>query len=136
MTQVASHPALERFSPEEPGEEPACDVATAMERIVSTLLSYRPQADSDLVRRAFDFANQKHTHEFKQFRVSGEPYIIHPVEVTEILSELQLDEQTLAAALLHDVIEDCKVTVEELTQKFGLEVAHLVDGVTKLRKNR
>ena len=84
----------------------------------------------DLVRRAFARAKQAHEGQTRQ---SGEPYIIHPVEVTEILADLEMDEQTLAAGLLHDVVEDCGVTSEQLTQEFGPEVAHLVDGVTKLQ---
>lgn len=106
-----------------------CDLDTAMQRVVTRLTSHRPQADVDLVLRAFRFAAEKHEG---QKRSSGEPYIIHPVEVTEILAELEMDEQTLAAGLLHDVVEDCGVTNEDLTQQFGPEVAHLVDGVTKL----
>jgi len=58
---------------------------------------------------------------------------VHPVEITEILAELEMDEKTLAAGLLHDVIEDCEVTFEEIEREFGSEVANLVDGVTKLQ---
>ncbi len=86
-------------------------VAATMERIVARLLQHRPQADVDLVRRAFERARQAHEG---QKRNSGEPYIIHPVEVTEILADLEMDEQTLAAGLLHDVVEDCGVTSEAI----------------------
>ncbi|MGU3847536.1 HD domain-containing protein, partial [Vibrio diabolicus] len=65
---------------------------------------------------------------------SGEPYIIHPVAVARILAEMRLDIETLQAALLHDVIEDCDVTKEDLEEKFGNTVAELVDGVSKLDK--
>lgn len=131
MTDLAEMPThAEWHVLDVPEEAPPCDIAEAGERIVSRLLSYRPQADADLVHRAFAFACEKHA---KQKRKSGEPYIIHPVEVTEILAELELDEQSLAAGLLHDVVEDCDVTPAELEAEFGHEVAQLVDGVTKLQ---
>ena len=138
MTQVLPRSALERMPLEDAPEDAApCSahaameaVAATMERIIARLLQHRPQADVDLVRRAFDCANQAHK---EQKRNSGEPYIIHPVEVTEILADLEMDEQTLAAGLLHDVVEDCGITSEQLAQEFGAEVAHLVDGVTKLQ---
>ncbi len=131
MTDIADMEAtMEWLSPESPPQTEACDVAEKVERIVTRLQQYRPQADADLVRRAFAFAAEKHKH---QKRKSGEPYIIHPVEVTEILAELELDEQSLAAGLLHDVIEDCEVTEHELETLFGHEVGLLVDGVTKLQ---
>lgn len=131
MTDVADMEATaEWLSPETPPQTEACDVAEKVERIVTRLLEYRPQANADLVRKAFAFAFDKHQF---QKRKSGEPYIIHPVEVTEILAELELDEQSLAAGLLHDVIEDCEVTEQELEELFGHEVSVLVDGVTKLQ---
>ena len=101
-----------------------------LDSIIGRLKEYRPQADADLVRRAFEFAEEKHR---PQKRKNGEPYIIHPVEVTEILAELEMDEKTLAAGLLHDVVEDCEVSHEEIERLFGAEVGHLVDGVTKLQ---
>lgn len=130
MTQVVPNPTQDWFAPEENGAAAPCNVSAVMESITSRLQQYRSHADTDLVRRAFDFANEKHAG---QTRRSGEPYITHPVEVAEILTELEVDEQTLAAALMHDVIEDCEVTVEELTTLFGPEIAMLVDGVTKLQ---
>ncbi len=101
-----------------------------LERIKARLNVYRPNADVSLVERAYKFAFEKH---FLQRRRSGEPYITHPVEVTEILADLEMDEQTLAAGILHDTVEDCGVTIEELESEFGHEVAMLVDGVTKLQ---
>jgi GTP pyrophosphokinase len=130
MTQVSTNSALEWQPPEEASNGKACDIAAKLEHILARLASYRPQADADLVRRAFAFACEKHAG---QTRNSGEPYITHPVEVTEILADLEMDEQTLAAGLLHDVIEDCGVTGEELSHLFGPEVAHLVDSLTKLQ---
>jgi GTP diphosphokinase / guanosine-3',5'-bis(diphosphate) 3'-diphosphatase len=125
----ATKSALER-TPDQDTEAMQCDIAATMERITACLLAHRPHANVDLVRRAYEFARDRHEG---QKRSSGEPYITHPVEVTEILADLEMDEQTLAAGLLHDVVEDCNVTAEELTRLFGAEVAHLVDGVTKLQ---
>ncbi len=105
-------------------------VEAAMQRITTRLETYRPQADLSIVRKAYEFAAEKHSH---QKRKCGEPYIIHPVEVTDILTELEMDEQTLAAGLLHDVVEDCGVTLAELEREFGDEITMLVDGVTKLQ---
>ncbi len=130
MTPASTKTALEWTPPEEAAKVAQCDIAATMERIVACLLAHRPHADVDLVRRAFVFAREKHEG---QLRSSGEPYITHPVEVTEILADLEMDEQTLAAGLLHDVVEDCNVTTEALVCEFGGEVAHLVDGVTKLQ---
>lgn len=115
--------------------DPATDavmqrVAQTMETILTRLQAYRPQADLDLVRRAYAYAEEKHR---SQKRKNGDPYIIHPVEVTEILTDLEMDEQALAAGLLHDVVEDCEVTSEQLEAEFGAEVASLVEGVTKLQ---
>jgi GTP diphosphokinase / guanosine-3',5'-bis(diphosphate) 3'-diphosphatase len=131
MTELAEmHSPAEWLALEGQDKTTPCDITETVERIVSRLTMYRPQADVDLVRRAFTYACEKHLH---QKRKSGEPYIIHPVEVTEILADLELDEQSLAAGLLHDVVEDCEVTVAELESLFGHEVAQLVDGVTKLQ---
>lgn len=85
--------------------------------------------DLELVRRAFDFAERVHEG---QKRASGEPFILHPYHVALILAGLQLDSSTVAAALLHDTIEDTAVSFEEIEKEFGREVAMLVDGVTKL----
>lgn len=83
------------------------------------------------VRKAYDLAAEAHA---TQFRKSGEPYIIHPIGVVGILASLQMDERTLAAAFLHDVVEDTDYTVADITERFGGIVANLVDGVTKLGK--
>src|SRR6187431_3450664 len=85
--------------------------------------------DVALVERAFDFSESAHRG---QFRKSGEPYITHPLAVASILSQWRLDAQGLAAALLHDVMEDTSVTKNELEKSFGKPVADMVDGVSKL----
>ncbi len=91
----------------------------------------RPTSDADLLMRAYAFAHEKHDG---QKRMTGEPYIEHPIAVAGILAELGMDDPTIAAGLLHDVPEDCGVTMEEMTERFGPEVTQLVDGVTKLKR--
>ena len=95
---------------------------------------YRPAADTELLRRAYIFSAMVHRG---QSRYSGEPYLIHPLAVAYILADLELDEATVATGLLHDTIEDSadpRATAEELQQRFGQSIYHLVDGVTKLKK--
>ncbi len=87
------------------------------------------KSDLKLIRRAYDFAREKHGD---QLRKSGEPYIIHPVQVAYILANLELDDATICAALLHDVAEDTEVTIQDLAKEFSPEIAEMVDGVTKL----
>jgi GTP pyrophosphokinase len=115
---------------DEPHKRPDA-VDAAFEQIVASLEKSRPQDDLSLLRAAYEFAREKHGG---QKRRSGEPYITHPVSVAEILAGMEMDVQTLAAGLLHDVVEDATVTIEELSQRFGGEIAALVDGVTKLTK--
>ena len=92
---------------------------------------YLPAPDVALVNRAFEFSETAHRG---QFRKSGEPYITHPLAVASILSQWRLDAQGLAAALLHDVMEDSAVSKVELESKFGGPVAEMVDGVSKLNQ--
>lgn len=93
--------------------------------------SYLNEEHVVLVRKAYEFAAEAHKN---QFRKSGEPYIVHPIQVVGILADLKMDPSTLAAGFLHDVVEDTDVTLEEIEKEFGLEIAMLVDGVTKLGK--
>ena len=93
--------------------------------------SYLPKGRTQLLQDAFEFAAEKHEG---QTRLSGDPYIQHPLQTSLFLADLRQDAATLAAALLHDVIEDCHVPREELAQRFGPDVARLVDGVTKLAR--
>ncbi len=88
-----------------------------------------PNADLDLVRRAYNFAYEAHKD---QQRLSGEPYIIHPLEIAIILSNLKLDTTTISAALLHDIVEDTGITLDDIRRLFGDDIALLVDGVTKI----
>ncbi len=101
------------------------------QRIIEKVNKYDPKADVELIEKAYSFAKTAH---IGQKRISGEPYIIHPVEVALILADLELDVATLCAALLHDVVEDTHISQETLVQEFGEEVGLLVDGVTKLSR--
>ncbi len=99
--------------------------------IINTLKKNRKKVNTKLILKAYNFAKDSHDN---QKRLSGEEYIIHPLNVANILSQINLDDATICAALLHDVVEDTKVTQEELTKEFGEEIAMMVDGVTKLGK--
>ena len=85
----------------------------------------------EVIDKAYKFAYEKH---FEQKRLTGEPYIIHPLNVAYILTRTNADYETLSAALLHDVVEDCGVSVKEIEDMFGHNIAVLVDGVTKINK--
>ncbi|MGE5172738.1 MAG: RelA/SpoT family protein [Betaproteobacteria bacterium] len=105
--------------------------AVRLEDIVERIQNYNPEADVDLLRRAYIFSAKAHQG---QTRLSGEAYLNHPIEVAAILSNLKLDAATVAAGLLHDTIEDTGVKPEEIKAMFGDEVAMLVDGMTKLSR--
>jgi len=94
-------------------------------------LGYLPEADHALLKRAFEVAERAHSG---QFRLTGEPYVEHPVAAAVLLSELRLDAETLAAALLHDTVEDTDVALDDIREEFGETIARLVEGVTKLGK--
>ena len=102
-----------------------------MELLLAKLNSYLPESSIDKIRQAYTFASTAHKN---QSRLSGEPYIEHPVQTALLLADLKLDSSTIMAGLLHDVMEDCQVPFTALEAKFGKEVAKLVDGVTKLAK--
>jgi len=101
----------------------------ALEKLLRKLKRYSQYIDTKLVRNAFYFSFDAHK---EQLRKSGEPYFEHPIEVAMILTDLKMDYITIAAALLHDVAEDTGITIEEVQERFGREVASLVDGVTKI----
>lgn len=102
-----------------------------LEDLLERVLAYQPNADVDLLRRAYDFATEAHEG---QVRKSGDPYFVHPAAVAMVITELRLDAASVCAGLLHDVVEDTPQTVQDLERLFGKEVASLVDGVTKLSK--
>lgn len=99
------------------------------QQFLDSIKSYNPNYDMDLIARAYDVASRMHEG---QYRKSGEKYIIHPMAVAKILAELGMDEETIVAGLLHDVIEDTPYTDEELTAEFGDQIDLMVEGVTKL----
>jgi len=99
--------------------------------LIKRVLLYHPSDDISMIEKAYNMANNAHSG---QVRRSGEPYIIHPLNVAIILADLELDKETIVAGLLHDVLEDTSTTMEGLTEAFGSDVALLVDGVTKLDK--
>ena len=104
----------------------------SVDELVERIRKYHPEDDMELVRRAYAFAEKAHAH---QVRKSGDPYFCHPCAVAVILADLMLDASTIAAGLLHDVVEDCEgVTSEMIGQEFGQEIELLVDGVTKLNQ--
>jgi GTP pyrophosphokinase len=102
-----------------------------VDELIANVESYIPEVDRDLLMRAFAFAERAHEG---QQRRSGEDFIHHPFGVAKICAELRLDEQTIAAALLHDVVEDTPTDLDAVREEFGDEIAHLVDGVTKLTR--
>ena len=106
-------------------------VAETADKLLARVASYLPENSMGLIADAYHFAVRSHDG---QMRMSGDPYIAHPLEIALYLTELRLDEQTIAASLLHDVVEDCDVPLDELSRRFGPEIAKLVDGVTKLTR--
>ena len=99
--------------------------------LIVTVKKYHPSDDISLIEKAYEVASKAHKD---QKRKSGEPYIIHPLCVSIILADLELDKETIAAGMLHDVVEDTILTYDEIKEMFGQDVAELVDGVTKLTK--
>jgi guanosine-3',5'-bis(diphosphate) 3'-pyrophosphohydrolase len=107
------------------------DLETRFEHLLETVRSNRPADDLALIRSAWEFSIQKHEG---QRRASGEAYIGHPLEVAQVLAELKMDATAIAAGLLHDAVEDTDVTASDIAKRFGEQVAHIVEGVTKLDK--
>jgi guanosine-3',5'-bis(diphosphate) 3'-pyrophosphohydrolase len=117
-------------TPLEPPAEP--DILTAkFAELLATIGKNRPSDDTGIIRRAWEFCVQHHSG---QLRASGEPYVLHPLEVAQVLAEMKLDSTAIAAGLLHDAVEDTPVTTEDITEQFGEQVAHIVEGVTKIDK--
>ena len=103
----------------------------SLKRLINKIEEYNPQGDLEKIEKAYYFAEDSHEG---QYRNSGEKFFIHPVNVAMILADINMDINTIVAGLLHDVIEDTDTTYDEVKEKFGEEVANLVDGVTKLKK--
>lgn len=101
------------------------------DKLINKIKEYNPGSDTDLIKRAYLCASEAHKD---QKRNSGEPYIIHPLHVAYILAELQMDDQTICAGLMHDVLEDSEMSAEEMSAQFGTEITNLVEGVTKLKQ--
>jgi GTP diphosphokinase / guanosine-3',5'-bis(diphosphate) 3'-diphosphatase len=102
-----------------------------MDDLIQQVKSYNPAADAQLLREAYSFSATAHEGQKRQ---SGEPFLSHPLRVARIISRLKLDVSSIVAGLLHDTLEDCGLNREEVENKFGKEIAHLVDGVTKIGK--
>ncbi len=107
------------------------DIDRSFDRLLTQVLASRPNEDVSLIRKAWEFCVKHHEG---QTRASGEPYIIHPLEVAEVLVEMKLDATAIAAGLLHDAVEDTPATSEQIAATFGDQVAHIVEGVTKIDK--
>jgi GTP pyrophosphokinase len=139
----AAAPAMSPSAPFAPVEEssashlsglPAGDIREIDEKfqkLLDTVHLNRPGDDLEIIRKAWAFCLQQHEG---QKRASGEPYVIHPLEVGQVLAELKMDSTAIAAGLLHDAVEDTDVTSAEIAKRFGEQVAHIVEGVTKLDK--
>ncbi len=104
---------------------------TLYQELIECVKKYHPSDDISMIDKAYQIASKAHEN---QLRKSGEPYIIHPINVAIILAELEMDKETIVAGILHDVVEDTIMTEEDLIKEFGSDVALLVDGVTKLEK--
>jgi len=134
-TQAKARKAPARDAPSivplaEPSPKPAKPLIRQYD-LVERVRAYNPKTDEDLLNRAYVYAMKAHG---EQKRASGDPYISHPLEVAAILAEHKLDDATIAAALLHDTIEDTEATRAEIDQMFGKDIGHLVEGLTKLKR--
>src|SRR5258708_35070221 len=100
-------------------------------QLLAKVAQNRPSDDLEIIRKAYDFSLQHHA---RQLRASGEPFLIHPLEVALVLADMKLDSTAIAAGLLHDAIEDTPVTNDDVRREFGDHVVHIVEGVTKIEK--
>ncbi len=128
---VKPAPAPEELPPPATRPPVSASIEERFNHLLETVHRNRPQDDLDLIRRAWAFCVQQHRG---QNRASGEPYIIHPLEVCQILADMKMDSTAIAAGLLHDAVEDTNVTSPEIAKRFNEQVAHIVEGVTKLDK--
>src|SRR5271169_1161497 len=106
-------------------------LAAKFRELIETVRTNRPSDDTEIIRKAWDYCLEHHSG---QLRASGEPYVLHPLEVAQVLAEMKLDSTAIAAGLLHDAVEDTPVTSEDISEQFGEQVAHIVEGVTKIDK--
>ena len=104
---------------------------TRFRDLLKTVQANRPDEDLSIIRKAYDFSLEHHKG---QNRASGKPFLVHPLEVAILLAEMKLDPQGIVAGLLHDSVEDTSVTIEDIQREFGDQVAHIVEGVTKISK--
>src|SRR6478672_2676316 len=104
---------------------------TRFRELMRRMRANRPNDDLEIVRKAYEFSQKYHSG---QSRASGEPYLVHPVEVACVLAEMKMDPISIAAGLLHDSVEDTSITIVEIRKEFGEQVAHIVEGVTKISK--
>src|SRR6184192_1141402 len=102
---------------------------TKFRELLRRMHENRPNDDLELIRKAYEFSQKHHAG---QTRASGEPYLVHPLEVALVLSEMKMDPVAIVAGLLHDSVEDTSVTIVDIRKEFGEEVAHIVEGVTKI----
>ena len=106
-------------------------LAGKFRELIDTVRINRPSDDTEIIRKAWDYCLEHHNG---QLRASGAPYVLHPLEVAQVLAEMKLDSTAIAAGLLHDAVEDTPVTTEDISALFGEQVAHIVEGVTKIDK--
>src|SRR5258708_5860179 len=104
---------------------------TKFRELMKRIQENRPQDDLSIVKKAYDYSLKHHEG---QSRASGEPYLVHPLEVALVLAEMKMDPVAVASGLLHDSVEDTSVTIEDIRAEFGEQVAHIVEGVTKISK--
>ena len=104
---------------------------TKFRDLLQQMRENRPADDLEIVRKAYEYSQKHHAG---QTRASGEPYLIHPLEVATVLAEMKMDPVAVAAGLLHDSVEDTSVTIGDIRKEFGEQVAHIVEGVTKISK--
>src|SRR5881396_3310953 len=104
---------------------------TKFRELLHDMRENRPNDDLELVRKAYEFSQKQHSG---QTRASGEPFLVHPLEVALVLAEMKLDSGAIAAGLLHDAIEDTEATREDIKKEFGEQIANIVEGVTKIDK--
>src|SRR5271167_312073 len=123
--------ATAKTAPLEVSEADRDMLAAKFAELIKTVRKNRPSDDTEIISKAWDYCLEHHNG---QLRASGEPYVLHPLEVAQVLAEMKLDSTAIAAGLLHDAVEDTPVTTEDISARFGEQVAHIVEGVTKIDK--